>query len=145
MPNAIQMLARVAAISFLGLSVACNDTRPEVNFDTDPQVLRGAWKVTIEDSNQVKTTEKLDVLAQYVDTSSYQLGGAVTLKGKTLSLAGTGKVAGKLTIRPQLTPVPTFFVSLKDADGNTWLLNSSTIGPVTKFVGSLREGQAQEK
>jgi hypothetical protein len=137
MSNAIGMLARVAAISLLGLSVACTDTRPEVNFDTDPQILRGAWKVTLEDSKQVKTFEKLDVVAQYVNDSSYQLGGSVTLNGKTLAVTGTGRPYGKLVVRTQTTPVPD--IVLQDADGKTWSINYNPGASTPKFQGFFED------
>lgn len=117
---------------------ACPDTRKVVNFDIDPQVLRGSWNFVLRDtsSNAVVSTQIVIFTSTFVSEREYSVTASVTLESEIYAL--TGWVFGNEVkfVRPQTSVLPP--VSLTLTGQTTGKGYRASLGNVTEFEGSWK-------
>ena len=103
-------LLAVVAILFTG----CPDPRETVNFDTDPQVLRGSWNFIVSDaaSSAIISTQAVTFTPTFVAENRYTVTASVTLEGEVYELAGDVYAENEKFVRPQYQPLPVAFFDL---------------------------------
>lgn len=102
------MLA-LAAVSL----TACPDTRTVVNFDTDPQILRGSWNFVLKDlTGALVSTQSVVFTATFVSDNTYSVAAAVNLSGEAYALGGTVAAVNARFVRSQTTLLPPVLLTL---------------------------------
>jgi hypothetical protein len=64
-------------------------TREVVDFNTDPRILRGVWVARVTTSGEITTRSvTLNLVAGYVDETTYTITGSATSEGTTYTVTG---------------------------------------------------------
>jgi hypothetical protein len=116
-----------------GLLESCFMLEPEqLNFDTDPRILRGTWQGTYQEDNTyngaAEEAIKLVLNARYLNEHEYAVSGTLYIRTETLTLEGTMN-GGDTQLYAQMPPPRPAVLEarLKDAAGRevgTLSLNS---------------------
>jgi hypothetical protein len=109
----------VLLLTLLALLTACPDTRVAVNFDTDPQILRGSWNFVLKDpsTNAVIGTQAVVFTPTLLSDNTYSVAATVTLNGESYALAGTVLGVNTKFVRPQTTLLPPAWFTLTGQTG----------------------------
>jgi hypothetical protein len=97
-------------------------TREVVDFNSDPRILRGAWVGRVATPGETTTRSvTLNLVATYVDETTYTITGSATLEGSTYTVGGYAWGGGTAKYVTPQTSVPRSegaSLQLKD-DSNT--------------------------
>ncbi len=130
MKNFWRNLALLAAITILFSSCPIFVEKPEVlAFNTDLRVLRGNWSTTVQDKlNPTATkTADLNLVATYIDASSYLVSGSFQITGEA-ALVVQGLVKGGTSQSfTRTTPLPPFNLA-------ALFLSSTIVQPATQVL-----------
>ncbi|WP_161882164.1 hypothetical protein [Deinococcus alpinitundrae] len=107
-------------LCLLPLLSSCQSTKTTpINFNTDPQILRGHWTGTITLNDGQTKNLALDLVPNYYSEHAYTVAGTGNFDAVPVTVAGVASaLSGKRFIHPQTSPI-LFDISLNLTDDQT--------------------------